>query len=641
MCGIAGILILHGADRPTRDIALSMVERIRHRGPDGNDTWSDENAGIGLAHQRLSIIDLSNNGSQPMISACGNFILTFNGEIYNFPSLREKLEGSGISFRGHSDTEVFLELCIKYGVTTACQRANGMFAFALWDRAKAELTLGRDRFGQKPLYYGTDAGRFFFASELKAFGAIDGYLPTICQTAKALYFQHGYIPSPLSIYKDVSKLMPGTILRVQKSTISNPNREVYWSALESAKVNQQCVLTGSRQENDKLLEDALMKSVKQSMISDVPIGCFLSGGIDSSLISAFMQAQSTQRVKTFSIGFEESEYDESGKASLVAARLGTEHSMMTVTARDAIDAIPLMPIVYDEPFADASQIPTYLLSKMTRAKVTVALSGDGGDELFGGYSRYVWASKIAQILAFPKLLRTATSLGLSSLPPSLYDQINQVMSLTGGQLGDKVHKVAKIINGRDLPDAYLRMTSIWDDASAITNECSTSPISQTFANMPSFDMRHKMMLADTLHYLPDDILVKVDRASMASGLETRIPFLDQNVFDVAWQLNIGEKMAPSGGKFILRRMLERMIGADLSKQSKMGFALPIDKWLRGELRDWAETLLEPQRLLDNQINPELVREIWNQHLSGTRNWQHRIWTVLMYQIWAETSLAQA
>ena len=641
MCGIAGVICTRRLETAVNRVALSMVGQLKHRGPDSDGVWSDQEFGIGLAHRRLSIIDLSENGHQPMVSTCGRFVLSFNGEIYNFQLLRKRLEAEQTDFRGHSDTEVFLNLCVKLGVKEACNLANGMFAFALWDRSRKELSLGRDRFGQKPLYYGLEAGNLFFASELKAFGAIPGFAPAISPTARSLYFRHGYIPAPLSIYENIQKVMPGSIIRVQANRIIKQQQEIYWSATKAAEISMQNPLGTDNDENQKKLEDALTNSVRHCMVSDVPIGCFLSGGIDSSLVAALMQSQTSEKIRTFSIGFAEGEYDESTKAASVAARLNTNHTMVRVTARDAINTIPVMPTVFDEPFADASQIPTYILSQLTRHSVKVALSGDGGDELFCGYSRYLWAGKIAKLLNCPLALRKIFSFGLMQVPPQFLNHLNKIIRSSGGQLGDKVHKVAAVIGESNISNAYLRLISFWNEAQAFELSPTSSPILESFDNLPQFDLYHRMMLTDTLHYLPDDILVKVDRASMASSLETRIPLLDHNLFELAWRLGLSEKLNQSRGKLAIRKILNKWIGPDLTNQPKMGFSLPIDKWLRNELREWAEALIEPKLLRDNQIDPYIVHHVWSEHLSGKRNWQHKIWSILMYQMWANTRIGQS
>jgi asparagine synthase (glutamine-hydrolysing) len=618
-----------------------------HRGPDDAGVWSDAEAGVALGHRRLSIIDLSPLGHQPMLSACGRFVLSYNGEIYNFPALRSELEQAGDFFRGHSDTEVLLAAFARWGIVETCRRINGMFAFALWDRRQRELTLCRDRFGQKPLYYGWSGQSFLFGSELKALAAYPGFAPEIDQEAVTLYLRHGYVPTPRSIWAGIRKLPPGTLLTLgdrDRQTHDLPVPISYWSAQEAASRGLEDGYRGTEAEATDQLEALLEDAVGQCMVSDVPLGAFLSGGVDSSIVVALMQAQSERPVRTFSIGFEQESFDESKHAAAVARHLGTDHTEMTVTHSDALAIIPDIPRIYDEPFADSSQIPTYLLSKLTREHVTVSLSGDGGDEVFGGYNRYLWGSHLARLITHSPLSLRQFGCGvLRAVPIAAWDVLATTFApllpdrLKVAQPGDKLHKLAGVAGAADARTAYLGLTSLWDDPSSLTGHPEpASTVLAAFDALPGAGILSGMMVADAVTYLPDDILVKVDRASMAVSLESRIPLLDHRVYEFAWRLPVHMKLRNGRGKHLLRQVLYRHVPQALIERPKMGFGVPIGDWLRGPLREWAENLLEEDRLRrQGLVDPVSIRRRWSEHLGGQRNWQHQLWAVLMLHAWLE------
>jgi asparagine synthase (glutamine-hydrolysing) len=640
MCGIAGMVDWRAATSADalRSIADAMIETVRHRGPDAGDVWVEAEGGVALGQRRLAIIDLSPGGAQPMHSADRRFVITFNGEIYNYRDIRRELQAAGHSMRSDSDTEVLLEACALWGVEAAIERAIGMFAFALWDRKTRSLTLARDRLGIKPLYYAASPERILFASQLKAFRPAPHWKPTIDEDAVVGYLRHAYIAQPRTIYREAEKLAPGHILTLRGG--STPSPKCFWDLRGIAVAGQRRndPVPDPREAADRL--DALLRdSVKLRMIADVPLGAFLSGGIDSSTVVALMQAQSTRAVKTFSIGFHESGYDEAQCAKQVAAHLGTDHTEFYVEPRHALDVIPHLADWFDEPFADPSQIPTYLVSELTRKHVTVALSGDGGDELFAGYNRYVWAERLARAVNLvPRPLRGASAAALRALAPQTWNRLFGFVPAAWRPAlpGDKLHKITTLLDNPQ-PDAiYRRLVSQWErpeEVAAAGREPRGPMWDPTIAHdFP--DLVPRMQLLDMITYLPDDILTKVDRATMAVGLEGRVPLLDHRVVAYSWSLPLEFKLRGGRSKWLLRQVLNRYVPRSLIDRPKMGFGVPIDAWLRGPLRDWAESLLAPARLAsDGFVRVEPVRRAWQEHLEGSRNWQYPLWTVLMLQAW--------
>lgn len=586
-----------------------------------------------------------------MQSASGRYVIAYNGEIYNFLELRNELEKKGHRFRGHSDTEVMLTAIDEWGLEAAIKRFVGMFAFALWDKKERVLTLARDRMGEKPLYYGWQGDIFLFASELKAMRAHPAWRGEIDRDALALYMRHNYIPAPYSIYRGICKLLPGTLLSLQPASAPStmPQPRPYWSAKDVVEAGVSQPLRLSDSEAVERLEGLLRETIRDKMIADVPLGAFLSGGIDSSMVAALMQAESSRPVKTFSIGFHEQGYDEAQHAKAVAQHLRTEHTELYVTPKEAMDVIPKLPEIYDEPFADSSQIPTFLVSEMTRRHVSVALSGDGGDELFDGYNRYFQGRRIWRCVGLlPAPMRQGLAACLTAVPPAAWDRVyaatcRLLPQLSGhGAVGDKAHKLAGILNVSSPEAMYRRLVSHWTEPEALVMEGREPPtvLNQTGRWPTSIDFTERMMYLDTVSYLPDDILVKVDRAAMRVSLETRIPFLDHRIVEFAWRLPLAMKIRNGQGKWILRQVLHRYVPRKLIERPKMGFGVPIDSWLRGPLRDWAESLLSEERLVrEGFFAPEPVRQKWEEHLKGRRNWQYLLWDVLMFQAWLEKQKA--
>jgi len=645
MCGFSGIL---SKDVVHESICQKMLEKIQHRGPDDSGVWIDKDMGIALGHRRLSIQDLSPLGHQPMVSPSGRYVIAYNGEIYNFKVLQVELEKQGHVFRGHSDTEVLLAAIEAWGIEGALKHFAGMFAFALWDQSEHVLTLARDRVGEKPLYYGWQKNSFLFGSELKALKAHPDWVGEINRDALALYMRHNYIPTPYSIYKGIHKLTPGTFIQFSvgsRSLVAEdlPKPVPYWQAKDVAEhgVNHPLELP-----DDKAVQalDALLReTIREKMISDVPLGAFLSGGIDSSVVVAMMQQESSRPTKTFSIGFHEQGYNEAEHAKAVAAHLGTEHTEMYVTSRQAMDVIPKLPLLYDEPFADSSQIPTFLVSEMTKQHVTVALSGDGGDELFAGYNRYFLGQSLWNKLSrIPKGLRSLLASGITSVSPRAWDKVGVVagrmIPSVRERTGDKLHKLAGILAVGSSEEMYRGFVSHWHHPESVVlgaREPLTALTDESrWADLDNFTQR--MQFLDTISYLPDDILVKVDRAAMGVSLETRVPFLDHRVLEFAWKVPMRQKIRDGQGKWLLRQVLYQYVPKSLIDRPKMGFGVPIDVWLRDPLRDWAENLLNEQRLAqEGFFDVAMVRQKWEEHLSGERNWQYLLWDVLMFQAWLE------
>jgi asparagine synthase (glutamine-hydrolysing) len=569
-----------------------------------------------------------------MMSACGRYVATFNGEIYNFKTLRKELEGRGHHFLGRSDTEVMLAAVSEWGVESAVPHFNGMFAIAIWDREERLLRLVRDRMGEKPLYYGWIGKTFLFASELKAFRTYKGFQAPIDRGAVALFLRHNYIPSPYSIYAGISKVVPGTIVTIALNPTLAPRVRPYWSVAKAAEEGRANPFTGTDTDAIASLDELLREAVALRMEADVPLGAFLSGGVDSSTVVALMQAQRSDPVQTFSIGFHEGSYNEAHYAKRVADHLGTAHTELYVSPVEAMQVIPRLPTLYDEPFSDSSQIPMYLVSDLTRRQVTVALSGDGGDELFAGYHRYfVAADLLRKISAVPLSFRRLVADGLTKLTPGISLLPNRLQRrLSGGRL----QKLADILSVESLESLYRILVSHWNCPTSIVLNASERSTALTDRSRWArcSDVFDRMMLLDMTTYLPDDILVKVDRASMAVSLEARVPFLDHRVVELAWRLPSSMKARDGKGKWILRQVLNQYVPAPFQERPKMGFGVPIDSWLRGGLREWAEALLDEKRLSDQgMFNPGPIREKWSQHLAGTCDWHYYLWDVLMYQAW--------
>lgn len=642
MCAIAG-LWSQTAD-PAGHLLNAMALAMVHRGPDDGGSWVDAGTGLGLAHRRLAIVDLSPAGHQPMLSRCGRYALVFNGEIYNHGALRAELDGQRgavTPWRGHSDTETLLESFAHWGVDATLRRCVGMFALALWDRQARALTLARDRLGEKPLYYGHVGGDLVFASELKAFAALPGWSPAIDCQAVSLFMRYAYVPAPWSIYRGIRKLEPGATVRFDAAG-GEPVAGRYWDALSAIRTARENPFSGSLADAADALETLLGDTIRLQSMADVPLGAFLSGGIDSSTVVALMQKLGGAPVRTFSIGFNEEGYDEARHAAAVARHLGTQHTELYVSADEARAVIPLLPQMYDEPFGDSSQIPTYLVSKLARQHVTVSLSGDGGDELFCGYTRYFIAQALWRRLSrLPTPLRAQAARMIRALRPATWSLLlKPFVPLLPAQHryanpGDKLHKLAEVLALAEPRALYDRLVRFWEwDICPGVAAPAAMAADAGWAHFDDFG--DAMMFCDTVSYLPDDILVKVDRASMAVSLESRVPMLDHRIVEFAWRLPAGARASGGIGKRVLREVLARHVPTALTDRPKMGFGIPVGDWLRGPLRDWADTLLDPVRLkADGHLDAELVRTRWEEHLSGRRNWEYSIWNALIFQSWLE------
>ncbi len=641
MCGIAGFIDPQFVPfaESARWTVQAMADTLGHRGPDDRGEWLDPAAAIALAHRRLSIVDLSPAGHQPMVSASGRFVVVYNGEIYNAAELRRPLAEQGARFRGHSDTEVLLESCATHGVRATVERLCGMFAFALWDTRQRTLTLVRDRLGIKPLYWGLWGGAFLFASELKAFARHPRWAPEIDRDRVAAFLRFGYVPAPWSIYKQIRKLAPGTLLTVRSG--AEPEITRYWDARQLAVAALREPLPLSDQEATDQLETLLSTAIQRRMVADVPLGAFLSGGIDSSTVAALMQARSGRRIRTFSIGFGERGYDESAYAKAVAAHLGTEHTQLYVGAPEALALIPELAKWYDEPFGDSSQIPMILLSQLTRRYVTVALSGDGGDELFGGYTRYALADRIVSVAGrIPRPFRVVGGTGISLVPAGVWDVLERLLPcrLRAGRLAKFMRHAAFGLTGAASNGLYREIMSICPDAETFVP--GSQPMPDLFADstlaveIPEFFRRAQFL--DLVTYLPDDILTKIDRASMAASLEARVPLLDHTVVEFTFRLATSLLRRQGKAKWLLRQVLYRYVPPALVERPKMGFAVPLEAWLRGPLRAWAENLLNERRLRESVfLDPVPVRRLWGLHLAGGSGLQHALWNLLMFQAWHE------
>lgn len=664
MCGFAGFLT---ADRDVLDgaqsVAVRMADALQHRGPDAAGVWSERSAGVALSHRRLSIIDLSAAGHQPMPSAGGRFVTAYNGEIYNHVELRAELERAGFAppWRGHSDTETLLAAFEAWGVSAALEKTVGMFALAVWDCRERTLHLARDRLGEKPLYYGWTGGSFVFGSELKALCRYPGFSNDVSRTALGQYMRFMYVPTPLSIYEDIYKLEPGCLLTVRGipaprhsappvgATAPDLSLHRWWSFTDAVERGTSGMIANPA-EAAEALEHQLQTAVRLQSLADVPLGAFLSGGVDSSTIAALMQSQSSRPIKTFTIGFDEPAYDESPYSRAVAQHLKTDHTELFVRIAEAQAVIPKLPTIYDEPFADSSQIPTFLVCRAARQLVTVALSGDAGDELFGGYNRYFWGPRLWEKLAWlPFPARQGLGHLISGVPGRLWDglgvPLNAMLPASRGisRPGEKAHKLAsRLKQVETVDDLYMSLVSEWQDPAEVVKlpPGAGSELPPRFTqSLPEAAVAQaplRMMARDSVTYLPDDILCKVDRAAMAVSLETRVPFLDHRVVELAWRLPLDFKIRGGQGKWILRQVLHKYVPRHLIDRPKSGFAIPIGQWLRGPLRAWAENLLDTHRLdSEGFLHTEAIRHRWEEHLSGRRDHTHSLWAVLMFEAWLE------
>ncbi|WP_419784433.1 asparagine synthase (glutamine-hydrolyzing) [Maridesulfovibrio sp.] len=649
MCGIAGFIDLSRSSDAKRleRIARKMGDAQNMRGPDGSGQWSDPDWGVGLDHRRLAIIDLTEEGVQPMHSRSGRFVTVYNGEIYNYRDLRAELEQTeGFpGWRGHSDTEVMLEAIEQWGFEDALQRFSGMFAIAIWDRQEHCLLLARDRMGEKPLYYSRQGDNFLFGSELKALMSYKKYFRrSIDRDSLAAYLRYCYVPAPRTIFKDTFCLMPGTwTCLYPDGKLMEPRP--YWSLLDCAREAENKIFTAPDEAIIETLEDLLLKVIEREMISDVPLGAFLSGGVDSSLIVALMQQCALAPVKTFTIGFDDEAYNEAEDAKAVAEHIGTEHTELYVTPNDALNIIPQIPQIWDQPFSDSSQIPTHLVSRMTREHVTVALSGDGGDELFAGYNRHARGCSLWNNLKnIPAPLRKMLAGWMSAIPPHSWDKVFKMYgpilpaSLQMRLPGQKIHKLAAVMGAHSTAEYYRDLTSIWLNPDEVTRKASEfkGPFQHTNRQPTQDELTGWMQFMDAANYLPDDILTKVDRAAMAVSLETRAPFLDHEIVEFSQRLPLHLRIMGGQGKHALRQILYKYVPREMIERPKMGFGVPIDSWLRGPLREWAEEMLHPERL-DNEgyFNTGQIRLAWNEHLAGIKDNQYKIWSILMFQSWCE------
>ena len=623
MCGLFG-----WTGTPDLSLARRLRDRMAHRGPDGIGEWVDEAVGVWLGHRRLAIVDLSPNGAQPMRSPSGRWVMVYNGEVYNKDALRAEAEAKGIAFRGHSDTEAMLAAIELFGVRGAVERFVGMFAFTVWDRERREMWLARDRLGIKPMYWAQAGGQFAFSSELDALRLLPWVDGAVDRGALAAYFRHLAVPAPRTIIAGASKLMPGTLLCWDGKAVRT---EPYWSVAET--VAKAKPFAGSFEDAVEELDARLTEAVKLRLMSDVPLGAFLSGGIDSATVAALMAKTAGQTIDSYTIGFDEPSHDESEHARAVAAHLGTRHHEERLTSADVQALVPESAAFHDEPFADGSSLPTYLLSRFARRHVTVALSGDGGDELFAGYNRYFWATRVWRTLRpLPQWLRRAAGCGVQAVPPAAWDAVLRLAPKAPRLAGDKMHKLAGLFDAESEDAVYRRLLTHWPEPEQMVAG-SREPRGLIWDDglrqrVPDFMAR--MQLLDTLNYLPDDILTKVDRATMAVSLEGRVPLIDHRLVAFAWSLPKHQKVRDGQGKWLLRRVLDRYVPRGLIDRPKMGFAVPIDDWLRGPLRDWAEALLARP----GPIEMTPVRSAWAEHQSGKRNWQYHLWAVLMFQAWS-------
>lgn len=647
MCGIAGFWTAESgltADRATATLK-KMSDALIHRGPDSGGLWKDDGVGIGLCHRRLSILDLSAAGSQPMHSKSGRYVIVYNGEIYNHLELRKVLEAdlAPVNWSGHSDTETLLAAIDNWGLEKTLSRLVGMFAFAVWDRHERKLALARDRIGEKPLYYGRIGRSVVFASELKALSAFPGFQRRVDRNAVALLLTNNYIPAPHSIYNGIGKLVPGCVIEIADTGSDFAEPKAYWSIEAVHKAAKNNAFTGSETEATDELERLLMASTKSQMLSDVPLGAFLSGGVDSSTIVALMQAQSSSPVRSFSIGFEDPRFNEAEAAKAVAEYIGTKHTELYINAQDVLDLIPDLPQIFDEPFGSVSQVPTILLSRMTKQQVTVAMSGDGGDEFFGGYGRYSYVPRLWEnILSVPMPARIAIGALAGNCPNALYSLLKYIVNKKGKGVGSKndldkgLNVAAKNAGMKNIDDLAASILTTWTDVEKVVPgsaplSCRLSDPSQ-WPDLPT--VAERMMAVDAMTLLPDDIMTKVDRSAMSASLETRAPLLDHRVIEFAARLPLGTKIKGKQRKAILRNLLYRHVPQELIERPKQGFTIPLDDWLRTSLRDWAEDLLSESRLKsDGFLNPKKIRRAWKAHVKGHRQNAHWLWPVLTFQSW--------
>jgi asparagine synthase (glutamine-hydrolysing) len=650
MCGIVGFI---NCKNYRRDDSVSIIHKmnksLNHRGPDDEGIWVDQDYGIAFGHRRLSVIDVSRGGAQPMVSSNGRFIISYNGEVYNYKKIKKKLEENGkpILLKGRSDTEIILAAIERWGMRDSLSLFVGMFAFALWDRKLNTLSLARDRFGEKPLYYGIQKNTFMFSSELNALKNHPEFLKQIDRNVIPLLLRHNCIPAPYSIYKGIYKLKPGHIIEIQFNYETHISKlkvksKSYWEINDNDE-NETNTFVSSTDRALSELDRLLNISIKGQRISDVPLGVFLSGGVDSSIIAAIAQSQSKNAIKTFTIGNHDMRYNEAGHAKKISQYLGTDHTELYISPNDALDLVPKLGAIYDEPFSDSSQIPTYLISKLAREQVTVALSGDGGDEIFGGYNRYTWVPKIWEKIKYiHPSLRESISKTLRRLP---YSDLNNLYGFINSNFwnndlpidfGERIHKFAEVLPMKSPMDIYYTLCSHWKNPENVTINCTeySTRLSKLKNNKSTPNISEYMMLMDIVTFLPDDILVKVDRASMANSLEVRAPFLDHRVFNFAKNLPTNMKFQNSENKWLLRQLLYNYIPKKLLVQRKMGFSIPIGEWLRGPLRVWAEHHLNESRLAqDGYFDKKQVKQMWQEHLTGRYNWQYQLWDILMFQSW--------
>ena len=640
MCGIVGMLVGAAGRGVDAVLASRAVDTLAHRGPDARGEWHDRQAGVWLGHRRLAVLDLSPAGAQPMHSRDRRYVLSYNGEIYNFAQLRSSLHDAGVELRGQSDTEVLLESIARDGLAATLPRLNGMFAIALWDRASASLHLARDRFGEKPLYYGVLDGDLVFGSELKALLALRGRTPSVDRSVLADYFRRNYVPEPRCIFSGLAKLPAGHVLSLRRDDLSAlPSSQAYWSLSSEIGLG---LATMNDAEAVEAVHERLTRAVELRMVADVPLGALLSGGIDSSLLVAIMQRVSRTPVRTFSIGFAEQGYDESHHARAVAAHLGTVHTEQQIGAAEALSVIPRLAEIYDEPFADSSQIPSVLVAALARTAVTTAITGDAGDEMFGGYLRYGRALDLwRRVRALPTPLRALLVKTIVSVAPTHWDSVFHHLApllparLRYGAPGDRLYKFARLACAADVAAMHDAAAELGHSGGLVLG-VPTGSAPRRLALPPHLDDASAMMLADTLAYLPGDILTKVDRAAMAASLETRVPFLDNDVVTLAWRLPPHMKLRDGISKWVLREVLARYVPPTLTDRAKAGFAVPMDSWLRGALRNWAGDMLSEQRLRGaGMLDHVLVARLWKEHQSLRRNHQHVLWAILMFESWRE------